>query len=71
MVFNIRWVNGVLGCGKIIWVVKNFDGERDVVVIMIIEVVKDLREKFVCCLGDKINIKVCIMVLILVNGFKN
>ncbi|XP_050563633.1 uncharacterized protein LOC126913011 [Spodoptera frugiperda] len=68
---NIRWVNGVPGCGKTTWVVKNFDGERDVVATTTTEAAKDLREKLARRLGDKINTKVRTMASILANGFKN
>ena len=67
---NIRWVNGVPGCGKTTWVVKHFDEERDVVATTTTEAAKDLREKLAHRLGDRAKTKVRTMASILANGFK-
>lgn len=67
---NIRWVNGVPGCGKTTWVVKHFDAEKDVVATTTTEAAKDLREKLAHRLGDRVKTKVRTMASILVNGFK-
>lgn len=67
---NIRWVNGVPGCGKTTWVVKHFDEEKDVVATTTTEAAKDLREKLAHRLGDRIKTKVRTMASILANGFR-
>lgn len=68
---NIRWVNGVPGCGKTTWVVKHFDEEKDVVATTTTEAAKDLREKLAHRLGDRVKTKVRTMASILANGFRS
>ncbi|XP_050550003.1 uncharacterized protein LOC126910728 [Spodoptera frugiperda] len=67
---NIKWINGVPGCGKTTWVVENLDEERDVVATTTTEAAKDLREKLARRLGDRVKSKVRTMASILSNGFK-
>lgn len=67
---KIKWVNGVPGCGKTTWVVRNFDVENDVAVTTTIEAAKDLRERLVRRLGDRVKNRVRTLASILANGCK-
>ncbi|CAH2101783.1 unnamed protein product [Euphydryas editha] len=66
----LKWINGVPGCGKTTYIVRNFDEENEVVVTTTVEAANDLRQKLTHHYGDKAKSKVRTMASILVNGFR-
>lgn len=67
---NFTWVNGVPGCGKTTWIIRNFDKTRDVVITGSTEAKNDLREKLAAKHGAEEKAKVRTMASVLANGFK-
>ncbi|CAK1604660.1 unnamed protein product [Parnassius mnemosyne] len=67
---TINWVNGVPGCGKTTWIIKQFDAENDLIVTTTTEAAKDLREKLSNRIGTDAKTKVRTMASILVNGMR-
>ncbi|XP_069361305.1 uncharacterized protein [Maniola hyperantus] len=67
---KIKWVNGVPGCGKTTWIVRNFDTRNDIVITSTTEAVNDLREKLEPKIGAQTKNKVRTMASVLANGFR-
>lgn len=67
---DIKWVNGVPGCGKTTWVIENFDQENDIVVTTTRQAMTDLREKLTLKGRSNVQNRVRTMASILVNGLK-
>lgn len=64
------WVNGVLGCGKLTWIVRNFDNGRDVVLTSTTEATNYLRGKIASQYGEDAKIKVRTIASVLVNDLR-
>ena len=62
------WVNGVPGCGKTTWIVKQFDIARDTVVTSTTEAANELRERLSERIGNLVKNKIRTMSSMLVNG---
>ena len=63
---DIKWVNGVPGCGKSTWVVNNFIPDRDLVATTTTEAAEDLRSKipFSCTRDAKIKVRTIASILV-------
>ncbi|CAH2104871.1 unnamed protein product [Euphydryas editha] len=66
---TLQWVNGVPGCGKTTYIVRNFDEDNEVVTTTTVEAAKDLKQKLTHHYGNKAKSRVRTMASVLVNGF--
>ncbi|XP_045504439.1 uncharacterized protein LOC123701072 [Colias croceus] len=67
---DIKWINGVPGCGKTTYLVKHFDETNDVIATTTVEAAKDLREKLAHRIKGEEKIRVRTIASILTNGFR-